>query len=123
MAMAIGRGIDGADPAGPPRAGEAADLVERRRTTRSLRIASGTLACPACDAPVALAGRRLRPADDLACPFCGHGGAVREFLSLARPPRPERVAVVIVTPSRRAASRAARAGARPGSGSGRSQRA
>jgi len=96
--MSLARGFDGSEPLGPARAGEAADVTEHRRPARSRRVASGTLACPGCDAPVALAGRRLRPADELACPFCGHGGPVRDFLSLGVPTRPERVAVVIVTP-------------------------
>ena len=31
-----------------------------------------------------------------ACPFCEHGGAVRDFLSLADPARPARVAVRVL---------------------------
>ncbi|MGB7161269.1 MAG: hypothetical protein WBD40_24640, partial [Tepidisphaeraceae bacterium] len=52
-------------------------------------------ACPRCDAPVALGGP-VSPADPLGCPFCGHDGAVRDFLSLAAPTRPTRVVVRIV---------------------------
>jgi uncharacterized paraquat-inducible protein A len=59
------------------------------------RLATGTLACPACDAPVAPAGR-MSPAQRIGCPYCGHPGAVRDFLSLAAPARPARVAVRIV---------------------------
>jgi len=33
------------------------------------------------------------PAEALACPFCLHSGAVRDFLSLAEPTRPARVEV------------------------------
>ena len=38
----------------------------------------------------------VSPADPVACPFCDHGGAVRDFLSLADPARPARVAVRVV---------------------------
>jgi hypothetical protein len=65
---------------------------EVRYRARSNRLAAGTLACPRCDAPVAPA-RRLSPAEWIACPFCGHAGAVRAFLSLAPPTRPARVVV------------------------------
>ena len=44
----------------------------------------------------------------LACPVCRHGGRVRDFLSLAAPARPARVAVRVV-PRLRAASGSARA--------------
>jgi hypothetical protein len=66
-----------------------------QRIRRSDRLATGTLACPACDAPVAPAGR-MTPAQALGCPYCGHAGAVRDFLSLAAPARPARVAVRVV---------------------------
>ena len=59
------------------------------------RLGTGTLACPHCDAPVALAAGGVSPADRLACPFCHHGGAVRDFLSLADPSRPARVVVQV----------------------------
>jgi hypothetical protein len=71
-------------------------LIEERRT-RSGHLASGTLACPLCDAPVALAAAFAGPADPLGCPYCDHAGAVRDFLSLAAPSRPARVAVRIVS--------------------------
>jgi hypothetical protein len=70
-------------------------LHEERRT-RSGRLATGTLACPLCDAPVALAFGFAGPADPLGCPYCDHTGAVRDFLSLAGPSRPARVAVRII---------------------------
>ena len=66
---------------------------EERRNTRSTHMASGTLACPACDAPVAAGGRVLTPPDQLDCPYCDHSGPVRQFLSLASPARPARVAI------------------------------
>jgi hypothetical protein len=56
------------------------------------RLGTGTLACPACDAPVLTAGT-VAAHDALDCPFCGHAAAVRDFLSLAHPARPARVEV------------------------------
>jgi hypothetical protein len=75
---------------------DVARLHEERRS-RSARVAGGTLACPLCDAPVALATSFAGPADPLGCPYCDHSGAVRDFLSLAAPSRPARVAVRIVS--------------------------
>lgn len=66
---------------------------EERRNARSTRMASGTLACPECDAPVAPGERVLAPHDSLDCPYCDHAGPVRQFLSLAAPARPARVAI------------------------------
>jgi hypothetical protein len=66
------------------------------RRARSSRVASGTLACPLCDAPVAVPGASLSPAEQLACPYCRHSGATREFLSLGDPTRPARVAVRVI---------------------------
>jgi hypothetical protein len=95
--VSFGRGIDGPDSAGGEglhgRATPARE--ELRRTTRSTRVAAGTLACPECDAPIALAAP-VAPAAPLACPFCAHAGAVRDFLSLAPPTRPARVVVRLV---------------------------
>jgi len=70
-------------------------LEEIRRATRSRTLAVGSLACERCDAPVALAGT-ASPADPLSCPFCLHEGRVRDFLSLASPPRPARVVVRLI---------------------------
>jgi len=96
-AVSFQRGIDGPDPVGGegPFGGRAAPREEIRRPSPSTRVATGTLACPRCDAPVALAGP-VAPADPLHCPFCAHAGAVRDFLSLAPPSRPARVAVRLV---------------------------
>jgi len=63
------------------------------RLGRSTRLAGGTLACPSCDAPVALLDGPAAPADPLGCPYCGQAGAVRDFLSLSTPGRPARVEV------------------------------
>jgi hypothetical protein len=71
---------------------------EVRRAPRSTQFAEGTLACNQCDAPVALADGPRSLTDSLMCPFCGHQGVVREFLSLAVPTRPTRVALSVVVP-------------------------
>jgi hypothetical protein len=78
-----------------------AGTEEIRHFTRGARLGSGTLACPRCDVPVALAGGRASPAEPLDCPFCGHYGAVRDFLSLAAPSRPAHVEVRVVLPAAR----------------------
>jgi hypothetical protein len=68
---------------------------EKRPEARSFHLATGSLACPDCDAPVVLARPSARPADAFECPFCEHAGALREFLSLAQPPRAPRVNVLV----------------------------
>jgi len=78
---------------------------EIRRVARSTVLAVGTLACPGCDAPVAPGVRPLSPGQSLGCPFCGHAGAVRDFLSLALPSRPARVEVRVLAPRLRRRSR------------------
>jgi hypothetical protein len=84
------RGIDGGDPQRPqPVAGE-----HELRIARTSRLGVGTLACPECDAPVALPGP-VAPAEHLACPYCWHAAPVREFLSLEAPSRPARVVVTV----------------------------
>ena len=65
---------------------------EEERRSHAGRVA-GSLACPECDAPVALAAARMTPAEPLGCPFCGETGAVRDFLTLGEPTRPARVVV------------------------------
>ena len=90
--MSLHRGLDGSEPLRPQPVGGVAGWQEERRAARTAVLATGTLACPACDAPVA-PDRALAPAEPLACPYCGHGGAVREFLSLDPPVRPARVVV------------------------------
>jgi hypothetical protein len=79
------------DPVTRSRASES----EARRVTHSSRLATGTLACRRCDAPVALGGP-VSPAAPLTCPYCSNAGAVRDFLSLAPPTRPARVVVRVV---------------------------
>jgi hypothetical protein len=98
--MAFQGGIDG-EPV--RRVGDLAAELERRKATQG-HLASGTLACPHCDAPVAPGVGYLSPADPLGCPYCGHAAAVRDFLSLSQPPRPARVVVRVIR-RRRAALR------------------
>jgi hypothetical protein len=66
---------------------------EKRRAVRSGQLATGTIACPSCDAPVAIGDRPLSLTDPLTCPFCATHGPVREFLSLSVPTRPTRVVI------------------------------
>lgn len=95
--MAFHRGIDGSDPAGATRAGA---VEEERRLAHASRLAAGTLACPDCDAPVGLTDRALTPRDPLACSFCGHAAAVRDFLTLGEPSRHTHVEVRVVSRAR-----------------------
>ena len=88
--MSFHRHVEGPDPA------RADQIVRPAHRPRVWRLGTGTLACPRCDAPVAPAAGGVSPADPLACPFCHHGGAVRDFLSLASPSRPARVALHVV---------------------------
>ncbi len=80
----------------PEPVGGLSGAEEIRRVERSTVFATGTLACPACDAPVAVTTGRLAPSDDLQCPFCAHEAAVRDFLTLGEPSRPTRVQVRVV---------------------------
>jgi hypothetical protein len=96
--MTLQRGLDGADPVRQGPVGRLAGQQEERRVGRSWLVATGTLACPRCDAPVALPDGGRSPADPLGCPFCRHTGALRDFLSLAAPSRPARVEVRVIPP-------------------------
>ena len=55
-------------------------------------VATGTLACPDCDAPAFIAGTASLH-DELACPYCGRTGILRDFLSFSQPTRPMHVVV------------------------------
>jgi hypothetical protein len=90
--VAFQRSMDGS---GPVRAGPGSAQEEQRRA-RSWHLGTGTLACPDCDAPVALTMAAMSPADPLGCPYCGHAAALRDFLSLAAPSRPTRVRLRVV---------------------------
>jgi hypothetical protein len=87
------RGIDGSEPIRSEPVARESGAHEERRRTRSTWLGAGTLACPRCDAPVALAPGPSSPATALGCPFCRHSGALRDFLSLTGPLRPARVDV------------------------------
>ena len=87
------QGIDGPEPVRAERVGRVAGRHEQHHFARSSRLATGTLACPDCDAPVALGDARVRPPDPMRCPYCLLDGAVRDFLTLGEPVRPARVAV------------------------------
>ena len=92
--MAFQRGIDGSEPLRPGSVSRTGPY-EERRSTRTGHVATGTLACPECDAPVVLEAPAMTPGQALACAFCGHGAPLRDFLSLAVPTRPTRVSVVV----------------------------
>lgn len=91
--VALHREIEGAQPVRPQAAEGLAGRDARHRAESSWHVATGTLACPACDAPVLPGPGAMAPSDPISCGFCRHGGAVRDFLSLAEPTRPTRVAV------------------------------
>ena len=61
-------------------------------------VATGTLACPECDAPAWIEGAAALH-DRLSCGYCGRAGALREFLSLTQPTRPMRVVVRVRQPA------------------------
>jgi len=103
--MSFHAGIGGAEPVDPEPVGPIAGIEEERKVTRSWRMATGTLACPQCDAPVFPARGPLSPADPIGCPFCEQHGAVRDFLSLQPPTRPARVEVRVVDRTRVSARR------------------
>ena len=91
--MAFQRGIDGSEPTRSDRVSSTRVFRDQRRSARSTHMASATLACPGCDAPVALPAPTMTPGQPLACGFCGRTGLLRDFLSLAVPTRPMRVEV------------------------------
>jgi hypothetical protein len=101
--MAFQRGIDGSEPVRPEPVADLGGAHEDRRAAQG-HLGTGTLACPRCDAPVALGAAFVSPADALGCPYCGHAAVVRDFLSLSQPTRPARVVVRVIR-RRRAALR------------------
>jgi hypothetical protein len=94
--MGLHRGIDGSEPVRPQPVGRVAGAAVDPSVARVQKLGTGTLACPGCDAPVALGAGARRPHDALSCPFCGCAGALRDFLSLAAPTRPARVEIRLV---------------------------
>ena|SRR5215210_5594347 len=91
--MALHRDLEGARDSRAQPAERLSGRREPRRTGASRQLAAGTLACPACDAPVLPSPEPMSMPDPVACGFCAHAGAVRDFLSLAEPTRPTRVVV------------------------------
>jgi hypothetical protein len=91
--MALHREIEGGEPVRPQPVERLAGRHERRQGESAWRVATGTLACPTCDAPALPGPTGMSPREALACGFCGQVRAVRDFLSLAQPTRPTRVAV------------------------------
>jgi hypothetical protein len=87
--VSFSRRVEGPDPVRND------PIVRPARRPGAWRLGTGTLACPHCDAPVALAAA-ASPADPLSCPYCNHGGALRDFLSLGEPARPARVELRVV---------------------------
>ena len=85
--MAFHRDIEGANDLPAQR------RPERRPAADAWQVATGTLACPDCDAPVLPAAGGMAPSYAMSCAYCGHGAPVRDFLSLGEPTRPTRVAV------------------------------
>ena len=98
--MALHREIEGAQPVRSEPV-ERLDGRRERQAESSWTLATGTLACPGCDAPVLPGPGDMSPHDSLTCGFCRHGGALRDFLSLGEPTRPMRVAVRVRRPALR----------------------
>jgi hypothetical protein len=99
--MTFHRGIDGSEPLRAQPVSRLAGAREDRYATLPWVLGTGTLACPRCDAPVALGGRAFALTAALSCPFCRHGAALRDFLSLAEPARPARVEIRMLPRVRR----------------------
>jgi hypothetical protein len=96
--VSLFRGIDGDHGLRPEPVERLGGPQEIRADARAWHLATGSLACPLCDAPVVLTAPVQGPADPLACAYCDHAGRVRDFLSLAQPSRPTRVHVRIRVP-------------------------
>jgi hypothetical protein len=77
-----------------------APRYELRRSRATRELATGTLACPHCDAPV-LPDGAVSPADPMSCGYCAHEGFVRDFLTLGEPSRPTHVVVRVRVAGRR----------------------
>jgi hypothetical protein len=93
--VSLQRGMDPSEPVRGQPVERLAGRREIRPDQRTSVLAVGTFACPACDAPVSPAGP-MAPREPVACPYCAHGGFVRDFLSLDAPARPARVVVRVV---------------------------
>jgi hypothetical protein len=91
--VAVHRDIEGPQPMRPETVEQLAGRRYRHEAESSWRLATGTLACPSCDAPVLPGAGGMSPSDAISCGYCDETGAVRDFLSLAEPTRPTRVIV------------------------------
>jgi hypothetical protein len=91
--VALHREIDGTDPVRRQPVERLSGRHEHRRAQSTWHLATGTLACPSCDAPVLPSSGGMSPRDPISCGFCRTVGAVSDFLSLAEPTRPTRVVV------------------------------
>ncbi|HET9105115.1 MAG TPA: hypothetical protein VFN55_17330 [Solirubrobacteraceae bacterium] len=89
-----GRSLEGPDRDTRPVRGH----IDLRPQVRSTLLGAGTVACPACDAPVSVGPGSRGIRDRLRCPYCDHRGPLRDFLSLAAPSRPARVTVHVTAP-------------------------
>ena len=90
-----GRSFDGAEPD----ARAVTEHFEHRQERRAGELCAATVACAHCDLPVAIGPEPRRLTDELACPYCGQTGPLRDFLSLDPPTRPTRVVVRISLPA------------------------
>jgi len=91
--MALHREIDGARNLAPAPVERLTGRHEWRRAESSWQLATGTLACPACDAPVLPEPGSMSLRDAISCGYCRYASSVRDFLSLEQPTRPTRVVV------------------------------
>jgi hypothetical protein len=91
--VGLHRGIDGAEPVNP---GDDRQGAALHKVGRAAPLAHGTLACPACDAPVSPGPVPISPATALRCPYCERTGPARDFLSLSAPTRPAHVEIRVV---------------------------
>ena len=91
--MALHHDIDGGRPGRAQPVERVAGRHLPRRAETTWQLATGTLACPSCDAPVLPGPGAMSPPDPTSCGFCRHAGALRDFLSLGEPTRPTRVVV------------------------------
>jgi hypothetical protein len=94
--VAFHREVEGARPDPGQPVEQKLGHHELRRTNATWQLATGSMACPDCDAPVLPHAGGASPADPIACPFCEHTAFVRDFLSLGEPTRPTHVVVRVV---------------------------
>ena len=80
--VSVFRGID--DGSAERNARTQPGIEERRHAERSGVLATGTLACRRCDAPIDPGARPRLLTELLVCPFCGARGPVRDFNILNR---------------------------------------